>query len=304
MAENRSFFRRRRKRTLIVLGVVLVIALIVVFNLRSQREKTVKVTIDKVKDDRPDLDHLGLRRGQAEEERRDQRPRPRPDHQDRRRGGRHRQGGGLPPEARPDPVRGARRGKPGRHPVLQGPAHPGGGPAPEGQERLRPPAEALSTNSSSPRTSWKRPSSNTTSRSPRSGPSSPRSSNAEASLKSTLDNLNKTTFVSPIDGMITSLRVEEGEMAIIGTMNNPGHGPPDHRRPVRHGGRGRSGRDRRRRRPLGQSANVRVDAYPDTVFKGRVTEIGSSALQKATAHDTRNPRTSRSSSPWTTRPRS
>ena len=47
MAENRSFWSRR-KRTLIVLGVVLVIALIVIFNLRSQREKTVKVTVAKV----------------------------------------------------------------------------------------------------------------------------------------------------------------------------------------------------------------------------------------------------------------
>ncbi len=37
-----------------------------------------------------------------------------------------------------------------------------------------------------------------------------------------MDNLNKTTFNSPIDGIITSLRVEEGETAIIGTMNNPG----------------------------------------------------------------------------------
>jgi len=37
MAENRSFWKRRR-RTLIVLGVILVIAVIIVFNLRSQRK--------------------------------------------------------------------------------------------------------------------------------------------------------------------------------------------------------------------------------------------------------------------------
>jgi HlyD family secretion protein len=45
---------------------------------------------------------------------------------------------------------------------------------------------------------------------------------AQASLKSTLDNLSKTVFSSPIDGIITSRRAEEGEMAITGTMNNPG----------------------------------------------------------------------------------
>jgi len=105
---------------------------------------------------------------------------------------------------------------------------------------------------------------------------------AEASLTSTLDNLNKTTYVSPIDGVITSLRVEEGEVAIIGTMNNPGtvlmniadlsvmevEVEVDETDVV--GVR------------LGQEANNRVDAYPETVFKGKVTEIGSSALQQTT----------------------
>jgi len=105
---------------------------------------------------------------------------------------------------------------------------------------------------------------------------------AEASLKSTLDNLNKTTYNSPIDGVITSLRVEEGEVAIIGTMNNPGtvlltiadlsvmevEVEVDETDVIGVG--------------LGQESNIRVDAFPETVFKGKVTEIGSSALQKTT----------------------
>jgi HlyD family secretion protein len=105
---------------------------------------------------------------------------------------------------------------------------------------------------------------------------------AEASLKSTLDNLNKTTFSSPIDGVITSLRVEEGEVAIIGTMNNPGtvlmtiadlsvmevEVEVDETDVIGVA--------------LGQQSNIRVDAYPETVFKGKVTEIGSSALQQTT----------------------
>ncbi|MCJ7583141.1 MAG: efflux RND transporter periplasmic adaptor subunit, partial [Candidatus Aminicenantes bacterium] len=33
---------------------------------------------------------------------------------------------------------------------------------------------------------------------------------------------------------------------------------------------------------LNQDAEIRVDAFPDNVIKGRVTEIGSSALQKVT----------------------
>jgi HlyD family secretion protein len=105
---------------------------------------------------------------------------------------------------------------------------------------------------------------------------------AEANLKSTMDNLNKTVFNSPINGMITSLKVEEGETAIIGTMNNPGtvlmtiadlsimevEVEVDETDVVGV--------------KLGQEANIRVDAFPETVFKGKVTEIGSSALQKVT----------------------
>jgi len=105
---------------------------------------------------------------------------------------------------------------------------------------------------------------------------------AEASLQSTLDMLNKTTYHSPIDGVITSLRVEEGEIAMIGTMNNPGtvlmtiadlsimevEVEVDETDVI--------GLE------LGQEADVRIDALPDQVIRGSLTEIGSSALQKVT----------------------
>jgi len=104
---------------------------------------------------------------------------------------------------------------------------------------------------------------------------------SEASLRSTMDTLGKTSFSSPIDGIITSLRVEEGEVAIIGTMNNPGtvlmtiadlsvmeaEVEVDETDIV-------SVR-------LGQMASVRVDAFPGQDIKGTVTEVGSSALQKS-----------------------
>lgn len=104
---------------------------------------------------------------------------------------------------------------------------------------------------------------------------------SEAGLKSALDDLKKTVYVSPIDGIITSLRVEEGEVAIVGTMNNPGtvlltiadlsvmevEVEVDETDVV-------SVR-------LGQTARVRVDAFPEKIFTGKVTEIGSSALAKS-----------------------
>lgn len=105
---------------------------------------------------------------------------------------------------------------------------------------------------------------------------------AEASLQSTLDTLSKTVYNSPINGMITSLRVEEGEIAMIGTMNNPGtilmtiadlsvmevEVDVDETDVIGvH---------------LAQTAEVKIDALPNQIIQGKVTEIGSSALQKTT----------------------
>ncbi|HEA64765.1 MAG TPA: efflux RND transporter periplasmic adaptor subunit [Candidatus Aminicenantes bacterium] len=108
---------------------------------------------------------------------------------------------------------------------------------------------------------------------------------AQASLQSALDDLSKTAYNSPIDGIITSLRVEEGEIAMIGTMNNPGtilmtiadlsvmevEVEVDETDVIGV--------------EIGQQAEVRVDAFPDQTIKGKVTKIGSSALQKVTSSE-------------------
>ncbi len=106
---------------------------------------------------------------------------------------------------------------------------------------------------------------------------------AQASLQSSMDNLRKTAYNSPIDGIITSLRVEEGEIAMIGTMNNPGtvlmtiadlsvmevEVEVDETDVIGI--------------KIGHQAEVRIDALPDQTVDGKVTEIGSSALQKLTS---------------------
>src|SRR5512136_1644502 len=48
MTEKVSFFKRRKK-PLIILGLLLVLGIVVIGNLQSRREKTVKVTIEKAK---------------------------------------------------------------------------------------------------------------------------------------------------------------------------------------------------------------------------------------------------------------
>jgi HlyD family secretion protein len=106
---------------------------------------------------------------------------------------------------------------------------------------------------------------------------------AEASLKSSLDSLGKTIYYSPIDGIITSLPVEEGEIAVVGTLNFAGtvlmtiadlsemevEIEVDETDVVGV--------------KLGQKADIKVDALPNQVLDGTVTEIGSSAMPKLTA---------------------
>ncbi len=104
-------------------------------------------------------------------------------------------------------------------------------------------------------------------------------SQAQASLDEAEDRLSKTIIRAPISGKVTRLNVEEGETVIIGTMNNPGSliltisdlsvievvvqvdetDVPQV--------------------SLGDSASVRIDAFPDRGFSGRVTEIGNSAIR-------------------------
>jgi HlyD family secretion protein len=102
-----------------------------------------------------------------------------------------------------------------------------------------------------------------------------------AALSEAQDNLSKTTIRAPMSGRVTRLNIEQGETAIIGTMNNPGSllltvadlsvmeatvqvdetDVPNI--------------------TIGDSAAVRIDAFPNQVFSGKVTRIANSAVQTA-----------------------
>src|SRR5262249_9636573 len=45
---------------------------------------------------------------------------------------------------------------------------------------------------------------------------------AVSSLKAAQDDLDKCSYTSPMDGIVSRLNVREGEIAVTGTMNNPG----------------------------------------------------------------------------------
>jgi HlyD family secretion protein len=106
---------------------------------------------------------------------------------------------------------------------------------------------------------------------------------AQAAVSEARDNLSKTTIVAPMSGRVTRLNIEEGETAVIGTMNNPGSllltvadlSVMEAKIKVDETEVPNLG--------VGDSASVRIDAFPDREFSGRVTRIGNSAVQTAAA---------------------
>jgi HlyD family secretion protein len=115
-----------------------------------------------------------------------------------------------------------------------------------------------------------------------------RADQARATLEGVRDTLSKTTIRSPIDGVVTAKRVEEGEVAVIGVQNSPGtvlltisdmsvvetemEVDETSIPAVR----------------LGQKANIRIDAYPNRTFDGEVTEVGSSPINATATGTTSN----------------
>ncbi|MFW6083969.1 MAG: efflux RND transporter periplasmic adaptor subunit [Gemmatimonadota bacterium] len=101
---------------------------------------------------------------------------------------------------------------------------------------------------------------------------------ARAGLREAEDQLTKTVIRAPMSGRVTRLNVERGETAVVGTMNNPGSllltvsdlsvmeavievdetDVPEI--------------------SVGDSVVVRIDAFGERPFVGRVTTIGNSSL--------------------------
>lgn len=105
---------------------------------------------------------------------------------------------------------------------------------------------------------------------------------SRASLQAAKDNLAKTRLVSPISGRVVRLAVEEGEVAVPGTFSREtgllltvadlsiilAKVQVDETDVVRIA--------------LGDSVEVTIDAYADTAFVGRVTQVSHSAKLTST----------------------
>jgi HlyD family secretion protein len=101
---------------------------------------------------------------------------------------------------------------------------------------------------------------------------------AQATSEGARDTLAKTTVLSPMDGIVTAKRVEEGEVAVVGVLNQPGTvlltvsdmsvvetemEVDETSIPAVK---------------MAQEARIRIDAYPNRTFNGVVTEVGNSPI--------------------------
>ncbi len=103
----------------------------------------------------------------------------------------------------------------------------------------------------------------------------------QAMLESARYDLTQVTITSPIEGIVTRRNIEEGETVVVGTMNNAGTvlltiadfsileaelEVDETDIPAV---------------TFAQSAEITIDALPDDIYIGRVTEIGNSPIQLA-----------------------
>jgi HlyD family secretion protein len=102
---------------------------------------------------------------------------------------------------------------------------------------------------------------------------------AQASLSEAREALRKTTIVAPMSGRVTRLNIEEGETAIVGTMNNPGSLLLTIADLSVMEASVKVDETDVPRINFGDSASIRIDAFPNRTFSGRVTRISNSAIQ-------------------------
>jgi HlyD family secretion protein len=100
-----------------------------------------------------------------------------------------------------------------------------------------------------------------------------------ASLRKARHELGQMRIVAEMSGVITALNVEEGESAIMGTINNPGTVLLTIADLSEIEAEVRVDETEVVMVKPGQPAVVRLDARPDTTFKGVVTEVGNSAIR-------------------------
>jgi HlyD family secretion protein len=107
-----------------------------------------------------------------------------------------------------------------------------------------------------------------------------------AQLASAQYDLSKVRIESPIDGIVTRRNIQEGETAVVGTMNNAGTVLLTIADMSVIQAEVEVDETNIPSVALGQSGKISIDAIPDRSFKGHVTEIGNSPIQAAAGQTT------------------
>jgi HlyD family secretion protein len=101
-----------------------------------------------------------------------------------------------------------------------------------------------------------------------------------AALVRARDQFSKTTITAPLDGVITHLPVNEGEIAIVGVQNQPGTVLMTIADMSVITAEVRVDETDIVNVRVGQTAHVKVDALGDEMLSGHVSEVGNSALTR------------------------
>ena len=106
---------------------------------------------------------------------------------------------------------------------------------------------------------------------------------SQASLRDAQSLLAKTTIFAPMSGRITRLNVQEGETAIMGTLNKDAATLLTISDMSVLETKVKVDETDVSRIALGDSTVIQIDAFPDTTFVGRVTKISNSSIKAAAA---------------------
>ena len=102
---------------------------------------------------------------------------------------------------------------------------------------------------------------------------------SQASLRDAQSLLAKTTIFAPMSGRVTRLNVQEGETAIMGTLNKDAATLLTISDMSVLETQVKVDETDVSRISLGDSTVVQIDAFPDTTFVGRVSEISNSSIK-------------------------
>src|SRR5919199_5771100 len=102
-----------------------------------------------------------------------------------------------------------------------------------------------------------------------------------AAVRDARSSLGKTTIVAPMSGRVTRLNVEQGETAIMGTLNKEAATLLTISDMSVLETKVKVDETDVARISVGDSAQEQIDAFPDTTFTGHVVEISNSSVKNA-----------------------